>query len=41
MTEFLIPTTYSGPVNIVADSAGNLWFTERLGNNVGRLTRGQ
>lgn len=37
--EFAIPTAGSGPAGIVLGPDGNLWFTESLGNKIGRVTR--
>ena len=37
VTEFPIPTAGSGPAAI-ASGPGNLWFTELLGNQIGRIT---
>lgn len=37
ITEFAIPTANSGPVGITAGN-GSLWFTELLGNKIGRIT---
>ncbi len=36
--EYLIPTQDSNPYDIVTGSDGNLWFTERQGGNIGRIT---
>lgn len=36
--EFTIPTEDSFPYAIAAGPDGNLWFTENLGNKVGRIT---
>jgi streptogramin lyase len=38
IVEFSIPTPASQPWVIVAGPDGNLWFTEWLGNNIGRIT---
>jgi virginiamycin B lyase len=38
VTEFDIPTSASAPAGIVSGPDGNLWFTENLGNKIGRLT---
>jgi streptogramin lyase len=38
ITEFVIPTPGSVPDGITAAPDGNLWFTERLGNKIGRIT---
>ena len=37
ITEYPIPTSQSGVVNIAAGSDGNLWFTEYYGNKIGRI----
>jgi hypothetical protein len=37
VTEFSIPTFNSGPNRIALGPDGNLWFTEALGNKIGRL----
>src|SRR6266568_3667145 len=39
-TEFPIPTSNSALYNIAEGPDGNLWFTEGLGNKVGRITPG-
>jgi streptogramin lyase len=38
ITEFPIPTEYSYPWGIASGPDGNLWFTEVLGNKIGRIT---
>ena len=38
VTEFPIPTPGSDTCGITAGPDGNLWFTERFGNNIGRIT---
>jgi streptogramin lyase len=38
VTEFPIPTAASSPQSITAGPDGNLWFTERAGNKIGRIT---
>jgi streptogramin lyase len=38
ITEFPIPTSPSNPNGITAGTDGNLWFTENLGNQIGRIT---
>jgi virginiamycin B lyase len=38
ITMFPLPTAASGPSEIVMGADGNLWFTERLGNRIGRIT---
>src|SRR6266704_3137395 len=38
MTEFSVPTLSSDPQGIIPGPDGNLWFTEVLGNKVGRIT---
>jgi len=35
------PTADSNPLNIVADSAGNVWFVESTSNQIGRLSFGR
>jgi hypothetical protein len=40
ITEFSIPTPSSGPRDITVGADGNLWFTEELGNRIGRITTG-
>jgi streptogramin lyase len=37
-TEYPIPTADSGPRGITAGPDGNLWFTEAVGNKIGRIT---
>jgi hypothetical protein len=37
ITEFRVPTAASGPLLITPGSDGNLWFTEFIGNRIGRL----
>jgi len=37
LTEFPVPTPRSTPREITSDPDGNVWFTERLGNNMGRI----
>lgn len=37
-SEFAIPTAATNPVQVVAGLDGNLYFTELLGNNIGRIT---
>jgi virginiamycin B lyase len=37
-TEFAVPTANSAPVDIVAGPDGALWFSEGLGNKIGRVT---
>jgi streptogramin lyase len=37
-TEFPIPTASSQPYGITAGPDGALWFTEALGNKIGRIT---
>jgi streptogramin lyase len=36
--EYSIPTPDSGPTDIVVDPSGNVWFTERNGNKIGKLS---
>ena len=38
LTEFQVPTVYSGPFGITAGPDGNLWFTESVSNKIGRIT---
>ncbi len=38
VVEFPIPTPNSRPYTIVAGPDGNLWFTESVGNKIGRIT---
>jgi streptogramin lyase len=38
ITEFTIPAENSNPVGITAGRDGNLWFCERGGNRIGRIT---
>ena len=38
VTEFSIPTVSSQPPAITAGPDGSLWFTEGVGNNIGRIT---
>lgn len=38
ITEFPVPTAASRPYTIVAGPDGNLWFTESVGNKLGRIT---
>jgi virginiamycin B lyase len=40
ITEFVVPTTDSGPEMTVAGPDGALWFTEDGGNKIGRITTG-
>jgi hypothetical protein len=40
VTEFAVPTANSGPSAIAVGPDGNIWFTEELGNNIGRITTG-
>ena len=37
ITEYVVPTTNSGPQDITAGPDGALWFTEYNGNNIGRI----
>ena len=39
ISEFLVPTTDSRPFEITPGPDGNLWFTEELGNKIGRITQ--
>ncbi|MFY9550232.1 MAG: hypothetical protein WAU32_03710, partial [Thermoanaerobaculia bacterium] len=38
ITEFPVPTASSSPSGIAAGPDGNLWFTEKAGNKIGRIT---
>jgi streptogramin lyase len=38
ITEFPVPTAASRPYTIAAGPDGNLWFTESMGNKIGRIT---
>lgn len=38
VVEFPVPTANSRPYTIVAGPDGNLWFTESIGNKIGRIT---
>jgi streptogramin lyase len=38
VNEFPVPTPKSGVLGITAGPDGNLWFTERYGNKIGRIT---
>ena len=38
ITEFPLPTPNAGPLDITAGADGNLWFTEALVNQIGRIT---
>ena len=38
ITEYPIPTGSSYPQGIAAGPDGALWFTEQIGNNIGRIT---
>lgn len=40
VVEFPVPTAASRPYTIVAGPDGNLWFTESVGNKIGRITPG-
>src|SRR5438445_4888517 len=35
--EFPVPTAGSAPGDITAGPDGNMWFTESVGNNIGRI----
>jgi streptogramin lyase len=37
INEFPVPTTGSDPTDIASGPDGNLWFTEALGNKIGRI----
>src|SRR5437667_256048 len=39
-SEYPVPTTNSQPEYITSGPDGNLWFTENLGNKIGRITTG-
>ena len=41
ITEFVLPTAKSTPVDITAWPDGTLWFTELGGNRIGRITSRQ
>src|SRR6266516_5495118 len=36
--EFSVPTAGGGPIGITAGPGGNMWFTEGIGNKIGRIT---
>ncbi len=38
ITEFPTPTSGSRPLGVTAGADGNVWFTESVGNNIGRIT---
>lgn len=38
MTEYPVPNAFSVPSDIASGSDGNLWFTERFGDKIGRIT---
>ncbi len=38
VTEFAVPTAGSGPYGITGGPDGNVWFTEEIGNHIGRIT---
>ena len=38
VTAYTIPTPNSSPGGIAAGPDGNLWFTERAGNKIGRIS---
>jgi streptogramin lyase len=38
ITEYPVPTSNSGPLNIAAGQGRTLWFTEFQGGKVGRIT---
>jgi len=40
INEFSVPTANGAPVGITRGPDGNLWFTEQLGNKIGRITTG-
>jgi streptogramin lyase len=37
-SEFSVPTVDSRTYSIASGPDGNLWFTERIGNKIGRIT---
>ena len=37
-SEFTLPSTVSTPIGIDVGSDGHLWFTEKAGNRIGRLS---
>ena len=37
ITEYVIPTPSSNPVDIAADASDNIWFTEQNSNKLGRF----
>ena len=37
-TEFRVPTTLGTPAGIAVGRDGDLWFTELIGNKIGRIT---
>src|SRR5438270_5338904 len=39
VTEYAIPTPSSFPFGIAAGRDGNVWFTEDIGNKVGKITK--
>ena len=41
ITEFVLPTSGSGPSGITAGPDGTLWFTENADNKIGRITTGK
>ena len=38
ITEYPVPSFNSQPVGITSGPDGALWFTKRLGSNIGRIT---
>ena len=40
VTEYPTPTANSFPTEIIAGPDGNMWFTEQLGNAIGKITTG-
>ena len=39
VTEYAVPTPGSFPFGIAAGRDGNVWFTEDIGNKVGKITK--
>src|SRR5439155_19274376 len=40
ITEFPLPTPFSGPFEVTAGPDGNIWFTEWSASRIGRMTKG-
>jgi streptogramin lyase len=38
ITEFALPTAGNGPFDLATGPDGNLWFTDTIGNKIGRMT---